>query len=107
MYSLASSLNCWMIISSEIYVFTSTPVNSYKQANLGNPNLIEFKIKIKTLASNQAIILEAFILKTGYLTGLWRFVIIISRKLSIWICVCWCWWPVDLNATFMKPSLGC
>lgn len=59
-----------MIISSEIYVFTSTPVNSYKQANLGNPNLIEFKIKIKTLASNQAIILEAFILKTGYLTGL-------------------------------------
>lgn len=43
--------------------FTSTPDVSYKQTKLGNPGLTESKTKTKTLASNLAVILDAFILK--------------------------------------------
>lgn len=48
---------------------------------MGHPGLTEFKTKTKTLAFNQAIILEAFLLKKDYLAGLQRFVVIIGRRL--------------------------
>lgn len=68
--------------------YTSTPGDTQKQANLGNPGLREFKKMTETLVSNQAVILEAFLLKKDYLTGLRRFVVIIGRKLPFQICVC-------------------
>ena len=43
----------------------------YEQAHLENLGLIEFKTKTKTLASNQAVILESSILRMAYLAGLW------------------------------------
>ena len=48
-----------------------TPDSPDEQAHLEKLGLIEFKTKTKTLASNQVVILESFILRKAYLAGLW------------------------------------